>query len=283
MEGNLVEPVDGAAPLECRLIIDPPASGAHNMAVDEALLARAADAGIATLRFYEWTEPTLSLGYFQRYDDRLQHAASRACPALRRQTGGGAILHDRELTYSIALPGRHPLAQDTQQLYRRVHRAIIDVLERVLKVSNGAKSLKICEVDSPCLPREEPFLCFQRRAAGDVILLTAQKTVRDDVSGQAAATSVKIAGSAQRRWRGAILQHGSLLLETSAAAPELPGLMNGAVGEMDRRRLVSDLSARLADLIGTARIESRLPAELQMAVAALTVQKYDSPAWTKRR
>jgi hypothetical protein len=79
------------------------------------------------------------------------------------------------------------------------------------------------------------------------------------------------------------LQHGSLLLQTSAAAPELPGLMNGADGEMDRRRLASDLSARLADSIGTTRIESRLPAELQMAVAALILQKYDSPAWTKRR
>ena len=47
------------------------------MAVDEALLVDAAENGIATLRFYQWSEPTLSLGYFQRYDDRHQHAASR--------------------------------------------------------------------------------------------------------------------------------------------------------------------------------------------------------------
>src|SRR6185295_277604 len=52
---------------DCRLIIDPPASGAHNMAVDEALLIDAAEHHTATLRFYSWKEPTLSLGYFQHY------------------------------------------------------------------------------------------------------------------------------------------------------------------------------------------------------------------------
>ena len=79
---------------EHHLIIDPPASGAWNMAVDEALLIDAADSGIATLRFYQWDVPTLSLGYFQAYDDRHQHAASGDCVCVRRQTGGGAIVHD---------------------------------------------------------------------------------------------------------------------------------------------------------------------------------------------
>src|SRR5882724_9809402 len=87
-----------------RLIIDPPAHGAWNMAVDEALLESAAVDGIATLRLYQWSEPTLSLGYFQPAADRQTHPASRECPLVRRASGGGAILHDRELTYSLAIP-----------------------------------------------------------------------------------------------------------------------------------------------------------------------------------
>src|SRR5262245_57717493 len=89
---------------EIRLLSDPPAPGAWNMAVDEVLLTAAAASGQATLRFYTWNEPTLSLGYFQAAADRQQHAASLACTLVRRASGGGAILHDRELTYSVALP-----------------------------------------------------------------------------------------------------------------------------------------------------------------------------------
>src|SRR5688500_20216584 len=94
-----------------RLLLDVPAPGAWNMAVDEALLESAALENRCTLRFYRWSEPTLSLGYFQRYEDRRQHAASLSCACVRRASGGGAILHDHELTYSLAVPPTHPLAR----------------------------------------------------------------------------------------------------------------------------------------------------------------------------
>jgi hypothetical protein len=102
--------------VDIRLIIDPPQNGAWNMAVDEALLLDAIEDGSATLRFYQWSEPTLSLGYFQRYADRNQHHASRNCAIVRRQSGGGAILHDRELTYSLVLPPGHPLGRNPNGL-----------------------------------------------------------------------------------------------------------------------------------------------------------------------
>ena len=94
----------------------------------------AVDGGVATLRFYQWSEPTLSLGYFQRYDDRHQHAASRKCAVVRRQSGGGAILHDRELTYSLTLPASHPLTRDATALYTAVHNAFIQALAPRLPV-----------------------------------------------------------------------------------------------------------------------------------------------------
>ncbi|MEM6330787.1 MAG: lipoate--protein ligase family protein, partial [Planctomycetota bacterium] len=88
----------------CRLIVDPPQPGARNMAVDEALLDAAAAGAGATLRLYRWSSPTLSLGYFQPLAARAAHPASAGCPCVRRHSGGGAIVHDHELTYSLAVP-----------------------------------------------------------------------------------------------------------------------------------------------------------------------------------
>ena len=97
----------------CHLIVDAPADGAWNMAADEALLHTVSNTETPVLRFYQWQSPTLSLGYFQSYADRNQHAASLEADVVRRLSGGGAILHDQELTYSLVLPGSNPLASDT--------------------------------------------------------------------------------------------------------------------------------------------------------------------------
>ena len=89
---------------------------------------RTTSAPAACLRFYGWSEPTLSLGYFQTYADRKEHPPSLPCAAVRRLTGGGAILHDAELTYSIVLPGSHPLAARRDELYRAIHGCLIEAL-----------------------------------------------------------------------------------------------------------------------------------------------------------
>src|SRR5262249_6356672 len=111
-----------------RLLVDPPASGPWNMAVDEALLETAVATGQATVRFYEWQEPTLSLGYFQSLDDRQQHLHSQQCPVVRRASGGGAILHDHELTYSIAIPQVAGRQSEASHLYEVCHQTLVTVL-----------------------------------------------------------------------------------------------------------------------------------------------------------
>ena len=78
-----------------RLIIDDAADGSWNMACDEAMLMSTGRSGQRCLRFYGWSRPTLSLGYFQKQAAREGHAPSRGCDLVRRATGGGAILHDR--------------------------------------------------------------------------------------------------------------------------------------------------------------------------------------------
>lgn len=244
-------------PLE--LIVDPPAIGAWNMGIDEMLMERAAERGIATLRFYEWSPATLSLGYFQNAAERACHAASSACDLVRRSSGGGAILHDRELTYSISLPTAHPLAADAETLYRRVHGLLLEALAEF-----GIDA----ELNEHALFRigGDPFLCFERRAVGDVVL-----------------RGFKIGGSAQRRRRGAILQHGSILLSCSEAAPELPGiaeLSGRSVSSTDLRNALTDCWQRT---IGPLRPFAGYTEDEKISAERHIAEKYGAETWTKRR
>lgn len=169
----------------CRLLIDPTALGAWNMAVDEALLESAVAGGGISLRFYGWRQPTLSLGYFQQYSERWQHAASRDCPVVRRITGGGAILHDREITYSLVVPSGHGLAIRHFELYENVHAALITVLAK------QGICATLCRGEGREKDRRQAFLCFQRCAAGDVLL-----------------GDIKIAGSTAALARGRVATWG---------------------------------------------------------------------------
>ena len=171
------------------------------MAVDEVLLERAAEGAPPCLRFYRWSEPTLSLGYFQSVAARAEHPESRHVPLVRRSTGGGAILHHHELTYSWTCSTIHRSAAASRELYLAFHETARELLHPL--------GIQAELVTTPLLsvPGPEPFLCFQRRAEGDLVV-----------------GPHKILGSAQRRRQGALLQHGSLLLKTSDQAPQLAGL-----------------------------------------------------------
>ena len=87
-----------------RLISLATAGAAENMAIDQSILDSVSRTGIPVLRFYQWAEPTLSLGYFQGLSARAAHVQSNSIGCVRRTTGGGAIVHDQELTYSITIP-----------------------------------------------------------------------------------------------------------------------------------------------------------------------------------
>ncbi len=230
------------------------------MAVDEVLWRWSAATGRCCWRFYRWEEPTLSLGYFQSYDERARHAASLACPVVRRPSGGGAIVHDKELTYSLAIPATHPLAVRRSPLYRAVHQTLIEALAEL-----GVAAL-LCGPPNEVQPAEQPFLCFQRRAAGDVLL------------GQA-----KIAGSAQRRDRGAVLQHGSILLAQSEAAPELAGLDRLACVAIEEDRLIHTWLDRLSRRLGVHWSQEPLDDRERLEAQRVMLAKYGSPDWTRDR
>ena len=264
----------------CRVIVDKPAAGTWNMAVDEALLDAAVQGGAATLRFYQWSEPTLSLGYFQRHDDRHQHAVSSVCAVVRRQSGGGAILHDRELTYSLTLPPSHPLTRDATALYAAVHDAFIQSLgPRIHSTRAPQWQLTLADGESRLDPCQEPFLCFQRRACGD-LLLARQDDSTEPTPGS---PTYKLLGSAQRRYRGAILQHGSLLVARSPAAPELPGWDDLTGDSIPLDELVSDLACRLFGRLGTEAPSGEIPAAIREMAREIEQVRYSSRSWTLRR
>lgn len=231
--------------------------GATNMARDEAMLESASERGIASLRFYSWLEPTLSLGYFQPSACR---AAPRFAPLpwVRRSTGGAAILHHHELTYSFALPAR-PEWKIEESWICRFH----DLLRSVLAEHGVDSRLVVCGEEK----RLGEVLCFLHQTPGD--LITAGS---------------KVAGSAQRKLKGAILQHGSILLRASEHAPELPGVYDLAgIQHFSAEYLAGQLAERFANRT-RSRIEQAdwTPPEHDR-VQGIREGKYANQEWNERR
>lgn len=173
-----------------RLIYDSPANGAHNMAVDDAILESViAGESLPTLRFYAWSPPCLSLGYAQSAEDAdLARIEAFGWEIVRRPTGGKAILHTDELTYSVAMPSDHPLAiGDIVESYRRISQALIAALQ-FLGVDPHSEKMT---------PNgEQPgAVCFETPSHYEIT-----------VGGR------KLIGSAQMRRKNGVLQHGSLPL-----------------------------------------------------------------------
>lgn len=241
------------------LMIEPAArSGSWNMATDEYLLEAALSENLKAVRMYRWDEPTVSLGYFQDSNDEALSTTFQNLAAVRRLSGGGAILHHHELTYSFVLPVDDPLARDPTELYSRVHSVIIKVLGDF-----GAECKMRGEDNSQ---PDEPFLCFIR---GD----------RHDIH----CSGHKVVGSAQRRRKRAILQHGSIILEHSPHAPEIPGLRNlssnfgqNVSTTEDIARLESALGTAIAETLGPIRKMPDWPPDTTLRIAELQSARYIS-------
>jgi lipoate-protein ligase A len=245
---------------KARVIIDEPAAGDWNMAVDHALLETANSTGLISVRFYAWSQPTLSLGYFQPQALSRQHHASLHCPQVRRSTGGGAIVHDQEITYSLCVPSNHRWSTENEQLYSMVHQILCDLLAQY-KVD-----AKLFELAATPQKKEAEFLCFLRRSQGDLI-----------VAGN------KIGGSAQRRRKNALLQHGSVLLKRSPSAPELAGIEDLTGVQIDPAELINRWIPRLEE-----SLEIELPVIKLTEIEYLAAQDckkstYSSDPWTNRR
>ncbi|GAB4188900.1 MAG: lipoate--protein ligase family protein [Roseiflexaceae bacterium] len=200
-----------------RLLIDAPADGATNMARDAALLDLCASgAAPPTLRLYGWTPACLSLGRFQRSAEVRREACAQAGVAVvRRPSGGRALLHDAELTYALVAPaGTPPLdgAHSILESYRLISAALLAGLHRL-----GAPA----ELAPVARRRGGSAACFDMPASYELTM-----------------AGRKLAGSAQARSEGALLQHGAIPLTGHAA--RLAGLLAGTPPDLDQKMIALD-------------------------------------------
>ncbi len=224
------------------------ADGPTNMARDEVLLDSAIQ-GVASLRFYGWAEATLSLGYFQSAAVARAYPGLEPLPWVRRHSGGAALVHQRELTYALALPAGSWQSVGESWIVR-FHRLIQQALRRL-----GVETL-LCDREK----KLGDVLCFRHHTPGDLLLF-----------------GHKIVGSAQRKRHGALLQHGGILLAQSEYTPELPGL-----AELTARTISGqDLQAALLEAFDVTAGD--WTEDEQQSIPERIAARYGSPSWNGKR
>jgi lipoate-protein ligase A len=265
-----------------RLLITPAARGAWNMALDEAILEHIGRGeSMPALRLYAWNPACLSLGHAQPFADvDMQRLKERGWEVVRRATGGRAILHTDEITYSVIAPNEEPrVAGSVLESYNRLAEALL------LAVQELDLPVEMKEGNAASGPNVNP-VCFE-----------VPSTYEITVNGK------KLIGSAQARKKEGVLQHGSLPL-----TGDLSRICQALVFENESRR--EEAAKRL--LVRAATVESALGEEVSWETAAeafihafesqlglnlqqgemsesesrrtdeLVKEKYDHPAWTER-
>ncbi len=187
-------------PIPGRCLLDHPQDGALNMGLDEALLRCRK---LPTLRFYRWKKPTLSLGYFQTTKDLpLAEIQKRGYDLVRRSTGGKAILHQDELTYSLCAPEHGALAGGPAQAMKTIHQALAAALARQAK-----QAIELRQSQTLLSDQTGSAWCFEDSSPLDITM-----------------GARKLLGSAARRQAGWILFHGSLVLTQPSLTPHIAAL-----------------------------------------------------------
>jgi lipoate-protein ligase A len=236
-----------------RLLPFETAAGADQMAGDEVLLHTAAE-GVASLRFYAWSEPTLSLGYFQPAADREPFPL----PWVRRATGGAALVHHHEVTYALALPPGREWHDPAENWLCRMHHTVRDALKPL-----GVKLRAVVCGEEKKLG---PALCFLHQTPADLLC-----------------DGAKVVGSAQRKRHGAVLQHGGVLLRRSEFAPELPGIQELAGVSLTGEQAADAVTRQFAGDTGWSLEPGDWSAEETLKRAAVAADVYRCSIWNGRR
>jgi len=239
-----------------RLLVDPPAEAAWNMAVDEALLAIAE---APTLRLYAWWPHAVSLGWFQRLADFADLPPGTRI--VRRLTGGGAIHHGDELTFALAVDAEL-LPHEVAASYPLLHDAVKDAL-----ASCGIACERLAAGPAP-RARPGQRWCFADPGRDDLV------TARG-----------KLLGSAQRRVtqpRPRVLHHGSLVLQPPALTPFVASLAD-AGRPIDRERLRREVAAHVARALGLQVRQGLLSGAEGALAADLCGARYEQAAFTAQR
>jgi lipoate-protein ligase A len=219
--------------------IDPAQCGEANMAADRALwqsVEHETTGAGPRLRIYRWSPPAVSIGFHQDEGELDRAALARdGLSWVRRPTGGGAILHDQELTFAVAAPLPSTASRDMRPLYAWISRAIVAALLRLGVTARCAGA-----------GRPQGIVCFA--SAGGHEILVGQR---------------KICGSALRRGRRAYLVHGSLL--TGPAQARIADYLRAAPSAAELLQRSTDLTREGIDATGLARLPEFLIEEFDRA------------------
>ncbi|RYG68631.1 lipoate--protein ligase family protein [bacterium] len=249
-----------------RLMRDDAATGAWNMAVDEAmLLAHAAGLVPPTLRFYDWNPFCLSLGRLQKQLPPAALEDSRDFDVVRRPTGGRSVWHSREITYSVVM--REDLLPEDARSVEGAYRWLSEGFLR------GLADLGLPVEMAPTGVRTNGANCFAASASCDFL-----------------ADGKKLIGAAQCRKQGALLQHGSLLLDIDEGDWQhyAGGPMDGAISlaqlspGLKREDVLAALGSGFARVAGGAWNEGGLSNEERQLAESLYSEKYSQEEWTLR-
>ena len=255
-----------------RFFVTEPSDGADNMALDEALLARARSHHEFVVRAYAWAVPTLSLGRNQRAIGVYNRAAARlrSVPIVRRLTGGRAVLHHREVTYSVTGPARR--GDTLRASYGTINDILLQALRRL-----GVDATLAAPVPETRFPAPASAPCFELPAPGEIVL-----------------GNRKLVGSAQVREDGAFLQHGSILIDddqglvSELSAASVPATtpaatLRQALGRAPSLHEVAQaLFESVQDHAGSAAAPLLVDDTLVTAVHSAR-ERYIDDSWTWRR
>jgi lipoate-protein ligase A len=233
------------------------ADGPTNMAADEVLL-EAADQGVASLRFYGWSEPTLSLGYFQTASARQSDPRRAGLPWVRRATGGEALVHHFEITYALALP--------PGPLWQKLSKSWICRMHGIIRAALSSLGIPLQGCGEGEEKRFGEFLCYLHHTPGDVLL-----------------QGHKVVGSAQRKRRGALLQHGSILLATSPFTPSLPGINDLCAARLTSAAVCAAVVERFVHETGWVLHEADWTEDERRRRGELAAARYANPGWNEKR
>lgn len=168
----------------------------YNMAMDEALLNLVSKGDLPpVIRFYGWNPKTLSIGYFQKLEKEidLKKVKEGGYGLVRRATGGRGVLHDKELTYSVIVPESHPkMPESVTAAYKVISTGLLEGFRNL--GFNAQFSVPKSKEDRARLKEPRSSVCFDASSWYELVV-----------------ENKKIAGSAQKRQKGVILQHGSIL------------------------------------------------------------------------
>jgi lipoate-protein ligase A len=257
------------------LIIDPvPAAGSWNMAVDEFLFSSLPDGPETSVRFYQWTRPTVSLGCSQdlRRVADIDYCRENGIDIVRRITGGKLVLHHREVTYSVCSSDTATFSATLAESYRLISRGLMSGLSRI-----GLRASLAGPPPSEYVRGTLP--CFSHPGLDEV-----------EWDGK------KIIGSAQKRVGGKFLQHGSIplakdesllqavsFLDRTQAGLRLTSLSEAMGRTVDFASAVKELTAGLEEFFGVKFSPRGFSPEEYAAVVRIQNARYANPDWTERR